>query len=45
MTKNQCLIVEDEIIVAKNIEAMLKGLDYSVVGICISGEKSDQSCC
>ena len=40
MTKTNVLIVEDEIIVAKNIEAMLKGLDYSVVGICISGEKA-----
>jgi len=40
MTKTNVLIVEDEIIVAKNTEAMLKGLDYNVVGICTSGEKA-----
>jgi len=40
MTKTNVLIVEDEIIVAKNIEAMLKVLDYDVAGICISGEQA-----
>jgi diguanylate cyclase (GGDEF)-like protein/PAS domain S-box-containing protein len=40
MTKTNVLIVEDEIIVAKNTEAMLRGLDYNVMGICISGEKA-----
>ncbi len=43
MTKTNVLIVEDEIIVAKNIETMLKGLDYDVVGICTSGEKAIKS--
>ena len=40
MTKTNVLIVEDEIIVAKNIEAMLKVLDYDVAGICISSEQA-----
>ena len=40
MTKTNVLIVEDEIIVAKNTEVMLRGLDYNVVGICTSGEKA-----
>lgn len=40
MTKTNVLIVEDEIIVAKNIEAMLKVLDYDVAGVCISGEQA-----
>ncbi len=40
MTKTNVLIVEDEIIVAKNTEAMLRGLDYNVMGICTSGEKA-----
>jgi len=38
--KTNVLIVEDEIIVAKNTESMLKLLDYDVVGICISGEQA-----
>ena len=40
MAKTNILIVEDEIIVAKNTETMLKLLDYSVAGICISGEQA-----
>ncbi|MDP8227203.1 MAG: response regulator, partial [Candidatus Celaenobacter polaris] len=40
MSKTNVLIVEDEIIVAKNTETMLKVLDYNVVGICISGEQA-----
>lgn len=40
MTKTNVLIVEDEIIVAKNTESMLKLLDYDVAGVCISGEQA-----
>ena len=40
MAKTNVLIVEDEIVVAKNTETMLKVLDYSVAGICISGEEA-----
>jgi len=40
MTKTNVLIVEDEIIVAKNTETVLKSLDYSIAGICISGEQA-----
>jgi len=40
VAKTNVLIVEDEIIVAKNIEVMLRRLDYNVMGICTTGEKA-----
>lgn len=36
------LIVEDETLVAKDIRRFLQGLDYSVVGIAVSGEEAIQ---
>ena len=42
MTKAQILIVEDERIVAKDIEYSLKTLGYKVTGIASSGEKAIQ---
>ena len=38
MTKTGILIVEDEILVARDIEQQLMALDYHVVGIAASGE-------
>ena len=40
MPETNILIVEDESIVAKDIEYSLKKLGYNVVGICSSGEKA-----
>ncbi|MBN2017886.1 MAG: PAS domain S-box protein [Candidatus Cloacimonetes bacterium] len=40
MAKTSVLIVEDEIIVAKNTEVMLRSLDYNIIDICPSGEKA-----
>jgi len=40
MPKKKILIVEDEIIVAKNTEIMLKGLNYDVVGSVSSGKQA-----
>jgi len=40
MTKKKILIVEDEVIVAKNTEMMLKDLDYEVIGSVGSGKKA-----
>ena len=38
MSKTNILIVEDESIVAKDIQHSLKKLGYTVVGICSTGE-------
>lgn len=40
MTKAQILIVEDDGLVAKDIETMLKRLGYDVAGVVMSGEKA-----
>ena len=40
MIKTNILIVEDEIIIAKNIQYMLQGLGYNVCGIEDTGEKT-----
>ncbi len=40
MAKNQILIVEDESIVAKDIQNSLKNLGYGVLGVSTSGEKA-----
>lgn len=38
MSKTNILVVEDESIVAKDIQHSLKKLGYTVVGICSNGE-------
>jgi len=43
MSKTNILIVEDESIVAKDIQHSLKKLGYTVVGICSSGEDAIDS--
>ncbi len=40
MTKAQLLIVEDDGLVAKDIEIMLEKLSYGVAGVAMSGEKA-----
>ena len=38
--KTQILVVEDEIVVAENIQSHLKGLGYGVPGMAVSGEEA-----
>lgn len=40
MSKKRILIVEDEIIIAKDIERMLGKLDLEVAGVCATGEEA-----
>ena len=43
MPKTNILIVEDENIVAKDIQTSMKKLGYTVVGICSNGNDAIQS--
>ncbi len=43
MSKTNILIVEDESIIAKDIQQSLKKLGYSVMGICSTGEEAIRS--
>jgi PAS domain S-box-containing protein len=43
MTKPRILIIEDEILIARELEARLKGLGYAAVGIALSGEEAIQA--
>lgn len=43
MTKPRILIIENEILIARELEARLKGLDYAVVGIVLSGREAIQA--
>ena len=43
MAKAKILIVEDEIVIARELEARLKGLGYTVVRIALSGEEAIQA--
>lgn len=40
MTTAKILIVEDEIVVARELEARLRGLGYAIAGIALSGEEA-----
>lgn len=43
MAKTKILIVEDEILIARELEARLSGLGYTVVSIALSGEEAIRS--
>jgi len=43
MTKPRILIIENEILIARELKARLKGLDYAVVGIVLSGREAIQA--
>ena len=43
MAKAKILIVEDEILIARELETRLKGLGYTVVRIALSGEEAIQA--
>ena len=43
MAKAKILIAEDEILIARELEARLKGLDYAVVRIALSAEEAIQA--
>jgi AmiR/NasT family two-component response regulator len=43
MAKAKVLIAEDEILIARELEARLKGLGYAVVRIALSGSEAIQA--
>jgi CheY-like chemotaxis protein len=43
MAKARILIVEDQIVIARELETRLKGLGYTVVRIALSGEEAIQA--
>ena len=45
MKKSKILIVEDEMLIARELEARLSGLGYGMVGIASSGEEAIRSAC